>query len=88
MSFVILTCFCRLIAQKKGGRQSCLTLFPGIDKAFLQIVDPHTAGDPDQEGVLWTGAIAPVPRVSALFPGFSPMTRLESATSGRGSLEC
>jgi hypothetical protein len=29
-------------------------LFPGIDDAFLQIVDPHTAGDPDREGVLWT----------------------------------
>lgn len=31
-----------------------MTLFPGIDDAFLEIVDPHTAGDPDQEGVLWT----------------------------------
>jgi Rhodopirellula transposase DDE domain len=31
-----------------------LTLFPRIDHAFLQIVDPCTAGDPDQDGVLWT----------------------------------
>ena len=31
-----------------------MTLFPGIDDAFLQIVDPHTAGDPDQDSVLWT----------------------------------
>jgi hypothetical protein len=34
-----------------------------------------------------TGAIAPVPRVAGLFPGFSPVTRLESAASARGSLE-
>jgi hypothetical protein len=36
-----------------------LTLFPGIDRAFLQIVDPHTAGDPDQDGVLWTNLSRP-----------------------------
>jgi Rhodopirellula transposase DDE domain len=36
-----------------------LRLFPGIDAAFLQIVDPHTAGDPDQEGVLWTNLSRP-----------------------------
>jgi hypothetical protein len=34
------------------------------------------------------GAIAPVPRVSAIFRWIWPVTRLESATSGRGSLEC
>jgi hypothetical protein len=33
------------------------------------------------------GAIAPVPRVSALFLWFSSMTWLESATSAGGSLE-
>ena len=31
-----------------------MTLFPGLDSAFLEIVDPRTAGDPDQDGVLWT----------------------------------
>jgi hypothetical protein len=36
-----------------------LTLFPGIDHAFLRIVDPHTAGDPDQDGVLWTNLSRP-----------------------------
>jgi hypothetical protein len=36
-----------------------LTLFRGIDEAFLQIVDPHTAGDPDQDGVLWTNLSRP-----------------------------
>jgi len=41
-------------AKKRGGRQRCLKLFPGIDEAFLAIVDPCTAGDPDQDGVLWT----------------------------------
>jgi hypothetical protein len=33
------------------------------------------------------GAIAPVPRVSAVFAGSSPVTRLESAASASGSLE-
>lgn len=36
-----------------------MTLFPGIDVAFLQIVNPHTAGDPDQDGVLWTNLSRP-----------------------------
>jgi len=36
-----------------------LTLFPGIHKAFLDIVDPHTAGDPDEDGVLWTNLSRP-----------------------------
>jgi hypothetical protein len=31
-----------------------LTLFPGLDAAFLEIVRPHTAGDPMRQGVLWT----------------------------------
>src|SRR5258708_35753524 len=46
-------------AEKGGGRQRCLTLFPGLDAAFLRIVDPHTAGDPDQDGVLWTNLSRP-----------------------------
>jgi Rhodopirellula transposase DDE domain len=36
-----------------------LTLFPEIDEAFLEIVDPCTAGDPDQDGVLWTNLSRP-----------------------------
>jgi transposase len=35
----------------------------------------------------WKGAIAPVPELSALFLWLSSTTRLESADSGRGSLE-
>jgi hypothetical protein len=31
-----------------------LSLFPGLSEAFLKVVDPCTAGDPDQDGVLWT----------------------------------
>ena len=71
MSCVILIRFCRLIERKKrGGRQSCLTLFPGIDEAFLQIVDPHTAGDPDQDGVLWTNLSRPKIAEELLRRGF------------------
>jgi hypothetical protein len=36
-----------------------LILFPGLDGAFLRIVDPHTAGDPDRAGVLWTNLSRP-----------------------------
>ena len=36
-----------------------MILFPGLDAAFLQILDPRTAGDPDQEGVLWTNLSRP-----------------------------
>jgi hypothetical protein len=36
-----------------------LTLLPGLDAAFLRVVDPRTAGDPDQEGVLWTNLSRP-----------------------------
>ena len=45
--------------EKKGGRCRCLILFPGLDDAFLDIVDPFTAGDPDQDGVLWTNLSRP-----------------------------
>jgi hypothetical protein len=31
-----------------------LSLFPGLDAAFLEVVRPYTAGDPMQEGALWT----------------------------------
>lgn len=38
--------------------------------------------------VVLEGAIAPVPAVSAVFPGFLALAWLELATSRRGSLEC
>jgi hypothetical protein len=31
-----------------------LSLWPGLDPAFLKVLDPCTAGDPDQAGTLWT----------------------------------
>ena len=31
-----------------------MTLFPGLDTTFLDIIHPHIAGDPMREGVLWT----------------------------------
>jgi hypothetical protein len=34
-------------------------LFSGLDDAFLKVVDPSTAGDPDQDGVLWTNLSRP-----------------------------
>jgi hypothetical protein len=47
-----------------------LTLFPGIDEAFLKIVDPCTAGDPDQDGVLWTNLSRPKIAEELLRRGF------------------
>lgn len=31
-----------------------MTLFPGLDAAFLDVINPRVAGDPMREGVLWT----------------------------------
>ena len=45
-------------------------LFPGIDEAFLEIVDPSTAGDPDQDGVLWTNLSRPKIAEELLHRGF------------------
>jgi hypothetical protein len=42
------------IRRKGGGAKSKLETIPGIDAAFLEIVDHYTAGDPMQEEVLWT----------------------------------
>src|ERR1022692_3569899 len=41
------------LPEKRGGRKSCLSLFAGLDAAFLEIVNPRVAGDPMREGVLW-----------------------------------
>ena len=57
-------------AKKRGGRQRCLTLFPGIDKAFLQIVDPHTASYPHQDRVLCTNLSRPSIAEQLLRRGF------------------
>ena len=36
-----------------------MTLFPGLDAAFLEVVNPCIAGDPMREGVLWTNLSRP-----------------------------
>lgn len=37
-----------------GGRKSYEESLPGIDEAFLDVIENNTAGDPMQEEVLWT----------------------------------
>src|SRR5437762_14273574 len=41
---------------KKGGRKCYLASasMPQLETAFVTVIDTHTAGDPMQEGVLWT----------------------------------
>jgi Rhodopirellula transposase DDE domain len=63
-----------------------LTLLPGIDEAFLQIVDPHTAGDPDQEGVLWTNLSRPKIVEELLRRGFRVSVTVVSQLLGRHRL--
>jgi hypothetical protein len=41
-----------------------------LDEAFLKIVDPCTAGDPDQDGVLWTNLSRPKISQELLQRGF------------------
>src|ERR1700751_5846151 len=40
--------------EKKGGRKSYLASTPHLAEGFLSVIDTCTAGDPMQEGVLWT----------------------------------
>ncbi len=42
------------IRQPGGGRKSVLSTMPGLDKAFLQVIENHTAGSPIDEKVKWT----------------------------------
>lgn len=42
------------IRREGAGRKSYAENMPGIDEAFLDVVENHMAGDPMQEGVLWT----------------------------------
>ena len=60
--------------QRRAFRQTKLRLPP----TGLSLL----AGQPVAQG-----AVALVPGISAFFPGFSPVTRPESAASARGSLE-
>jgi hypothetical protein len=65
-----------------------LTLFPRIDEAFLQIVDPHTAGDPDQDGVLWTNLSRPKIAEELLGRGFRVSVTVVSQLLERHRLGC
>lgn len=40
--------------QVGGGRKGYEVTKAGIDEAFLQVIENHTAGDPMEEGVKWT----------------------------------
>jgi hypothetical protein len=40
--------------QAGGGRKPYAQAIAGIDEAFLDVVQDHTAGDPMQADVLWT----------------------------------
>lgn len=40
--------------RRGGGRKGYSETMPGIDEAFLRVVENHTAGDPMSEGVKWT----------------------------------
>jgi hypothetical protein len=42
------------IRRAGGGRKSYEESVPGIDEAFLAVVENHTAGDPMQVDVRWT----------------------------------
>ena len=42
------------IRRPGGGRKSYEESIPGIDDAFLAVVENHTAGDPMQVDVRWT----------------------------------
>ncbi len=37
-----------------GGRKLYTQSIPGIDEAFLEVIETHPAGDPMQEDVRWT----------------------------------
>lgn len=42
------------IRRAGGGRKSYEASLPGIDEAFLDVIENNIAGDPMQEEVLWT----------------------------------
>lgn len=42
------------IRQPGGGRKSAFETIDGLDEAFLQVLERHTAGSPMDERVKWT----------------------------------
>lgn len=47
------------IRQAGGGRKSYAESIPGIDEAFLDVIEDNTAGDPMQAEVRWTNLSRP-----------------------------
>src|SRR5436190_1141910 len=58
-SWMIPRCCRRVASEKKGGRKCCLDSMPTLKEAFVTVVDTYTAGDPMQDGVLWTNLTRP-----------------------------
>jgi len=44
----------QVIRAKGGGRKSCFETIPELDRAFLSVVQEHTAGDPMDAEIKWT----------------------------------
>jgi hypothetical protein len=42
------------IRQSGGGRKSAFEMIAGLDEAFLQVLERHTAGSPVDETIKWT----------------------------------
>jgi Rhodopirellula transposase DDE domain len=42
------------IRRPGGGIKKIIDSTPGIDERFLEMMNTYTAGDPQQEGVIWT----------------------------------
>ena len=42
------------MSEKKGGRKASVVSMPELEKNFRAVVQNHTAGDPQQEDVVWT----------------------------------
>ncbi|MBF2046726.1 MAG: hypothetical protein EDM05_61230 [Leptolyngbya sp. IPPAS B-1204] len=45
------------IRQVGGGRKSALETIDGLDKAFLRVLEQHTAGSLTDETLKWTNLI-------------------------------
>jgi hypothetical protein len=44
----------KAVSAKKGGRKASTESMPELEENFREVVKDHTAGDPQQEGVVWT----------------------------------
>ena len=42
------------IREQGGGRKACLETIPDLEKAFLEVIENHTAGSPMNGSIKWT----------------------------------